>query len=358
MKINHNYYLKLAFEKAKINLGKTKMNPSVGCVVVKNNSVISSGYTSINGRPHAEFNALNKKKNFKDSDIFVTLEPCTHYGVTPPCTNIILKKKIKRIYYMFNDVDQRTSKKLKKKMNNKNIKVYKKKINLFSDFYDSYFNLHNKILPTIDAKIAISRDFYSIDKNKKWITNEASRKRGHLLRSQYQAIISTSKTVNLDNSLLNCRIEGFDKLKPDVILLDLKLKLKKNLTLFKDNMNRKIIIITSNSNIDKINFFKKKNIKFIFIDKLKNKSDYVNLFTKLKKIGYNRILIESGLIFLKDLLIKKLVSNLYLFKSFKKLNNDGRNNTSSTMLKNLGKFKKIKVNLNGESILKVKLNNV
>ena len=77
-------FLKLAFNIAKVNLGKTSLNPSVGCVVVKNNSVISSGYTSINGRPHAEFNALKSQKNFKNSDLYVTLEPCTHYGVTPP----------------------------------------------------------------------------------------------------------------------------------------------------------------------------------------------------------------------------------------------------------------------------------
>ena len=96
MKKNHKHFLDLAFELARINLGKTKENPSVGCVVVKNNSVISSGYTSINGRPHAEYNALNKNINFSGSSIYITMEPCTHYGVTPPCTNLIKKKKIKK----------------------------------------------------------------------------------------------------------------------------------------------------------------------------------------------------------------------------------------------------------------------
>ena len=93
MKISHNNFLKLSFDLAKINLGKTNSNPSVGCVVVKNGVVISSGYTSLNGRPHAEHNALNKKIDFKNADIYVTMEPCTHYGKTPPCINLILKKK-------------------------------------------------------------------------------------------------------------------------------------------------------------------------------------------------------------------------------------------------------------------------
>ena len=85
-------FMQLAFDKASEHLGSTKENPSVGCVVVKNNTVISSGKTSLNGRPHAETNALNKKKKFNGSTIYVTLEPCAHHGLTPPCINIIKKK--------------------------------------------------------------------------------------------------------------------------------------------------------------------------------------------------------------------------------------------------------------------------
>ena len=93
MTTNHKYYLNLAFRIAESNLGKTKLNPSVGTIVVKNNSVISSGVTSINGRPHAEFNALINGKNLSGSTLYTTLEPCTHYGLTPPCINIIKKKR-------------------------------------------------------------------------------------------------------------------------------------------------------------------------------------------------------------------------------------------------------------------------
>ena len=93
MKINRSFFSNLAFNLAEKNLGKTSTNPSVGCLVVKNNSVISSASTSTNGRPHAEFNALNKNLNFRGSDLYVTLEPCTHYGNTPPCVNIIKEKK-------------------------------------------------------------------------------------------------------------------------------------------------------------------------------------------------------------------------------------------------------------------------
>ena len=96
MKANRNLFSQLALNLAEVNLGKTKTNPSVGCVIVQNGSVISSGITSVSGRPHAEFNALSKNKLFNNSDMYVSLEPCTHYGLTPPCTNIIKKKENKK----------------------------------------------------------------------------------------------------------------------------------------------------------------------------------------------------------------------------------------------------------------------
>ena len=138
MKINRSFFSNLAFNLAEKNLGKTSTNPSVGCLVVKNNSVISSGSTSINGRPHAEFNALNKNLNFRGSDLYVTLEPCTHYGITPPCVKIIKEKKIKNVYYCYDDPDLRTNKKAKKELKKNNINL-KKISTIYKDFYKSYF---------------------------------------------------------------------------------------------------------------------------------------------------------------------------------------------------------------------------
>ena len=106
MRTNHKFFSDLAFNLAENHLGQTNQNPSVGCLIVKDNAVISSGVTSLKGRPHAEFNALNKKINISKSDLYLTMEPCTHYGMTPPCTNLIIKKKIKRVFFAFHDVLQ------------------------------------------------------------------------------------------------------------------------------------------------------------------------------------------------------------------------------------------------------------
>ena len=354
MKKNHNFFSNLAFNIAENNLGKTKNNPSVGCIIVRNDSVIGSAATSVGGRPHAEFNALNNKVDYRGSDMYVTLEPCTHYGLTPPCTNIIKKKGIKRVFYNFDDPDQRTFRKshhiLKKKiLKLKNIK------DEFKTFYSCYYLNKKQQLPFVDAKIAISKDFYTINKNSKWITNLRSRRVSHLIRSKYDAIISTSKSINKDNSLLNCRIKGLNNSKPDLIIIDRNLKLKKNLKLFKIAKKRKTYIFTIIKDDKKTSFFKKKNIKIINIDRLENKDDFMNLLKKIFKIGNRRVLIEAGLVFLNHFFKLKLINNLYVFKSDKKLKNNGYNNESNNFINKIKLKNKINVNLKDEILFKVRL---
>ena len=116
----NSYFMGLALQQAHKSLGNTKENPSVGCVIVKNNHVISAGFTGINGRPHAEQNAINfSKKNVKNSELYVTLEPCSHYGKTPPCVNKIIKSKIKKVFFSIKDPDPRSY--------NKSTELFKRK---------------------------------------------------------------------------------------------------------------------------------------------------------------------------------------------------------------------------------------
>ena len=355
MKTNHKNFIKLAFNQAENNLGKTYLNPSVGCVLVKDDAVISSGFTSKNGRPHAEYNVLKKQKILNNMNLYVTMEPCTHLGLTPPCTDLIIKKKVRRVYFSFYDIDKRTAKKAKKKLNSNKIKVFKKLDSNYKDFYQSYFISKRKLIPMIDAKIAVSKDLYTMDKRKKWITNFHSRKRAHLLRSQYDAILSTSKSINKDNSMLNCRLDGFDKNKPDLIIIDLKLKLKKKLKLFKNIYKRKIFIVTKEKSGSKISYLKSLGIKIIYVNSLETKDDFKLLLTTLRKLNYSRILAETGLIFLNTLLLKKLISNLYIFKTSFKLGKNGKNNASNKLLKKFRLRIPIKVNLKSDKIYRIKV---
>ena len=97
---NNSYFMRLALQQAAKSLGTTKKNPAVGCVIVKNNHLISAASTSFNGRPHAEHNAIKFiKTNTKYSNLYVTLEPCSHYGKTSPCVKAIIKSKINKVFF-------------------------------------------------------------------------------------------------------------------------------------------------------------------------------------------------------------------------------------------------------------------
>ena len=315
MTINHNYYLDLAFQLAEQNLGQTDLNPSVGTVIVKNGTVISSGVTSFKGRPHSEFNALNKLEGCKGASLYTTLEPCTHFGKTPPCTNIIIKKKIKDVFYAFEDPDIRTFKRAKKILSQKGIKSKLIQTKKYKNFYKSYFINKKLSIPFVAAKIAISKDYLTINKKNKWITNESSRNIVHLLRNKYDCILSTSKSINHDDSLLNCRIDGLKKNRPDLFIIDLKLKLKK-LSLNKYLKDRKTYLVTYKINASKSLKYKKLGYKIILIDRLLDKDD-LTYYSKIYKLRYSRMMVESGLTFLNNLLKNKVIHELYILKVIK-----------------------------------------
>ena len=361
MSINQNkdlFYTKLAFQQANINLGSTKTNPSVGCIVVKNDSVISSGRTSLSGRPHAEANALKKNIDYLNSDLYVTLEPCSHYGKTPPCVKKIIEKKIRRVVFSIADIDPRSKNKAQKNLKNK--KIFVKKImtsKLAKKFYQSYFLQSSDKIPFIDAKLAISKDYFTINNKKNWITNKKSRNLGNFLRSKYDCLLTTSETINKDNPLLNCRIEGLEKRTPSLIILDRNFNINKNIKILKEN-NRKIYIFTTVNNLSKENFFKKKGVKIIkFSSTADDNLSLKKMIFRIKKLGLNRIFVESGNTFLSKLLKNNLVKNLYLFKSSQKLLLAGQNNSSLSQIKKIKILKKnkIKVNLYGDSLYKINL---
>ena len=143
--------MNLALMQAHKTLGKTKDNPAVGCVIVKNDNVISAASTSVNGRPHAEYNAIKNKKNLvKNSNLYVTLEPCSHYGKTQPCVNKIIKGKIKKVFFSINDPDIRSYKKSINILKRKSIFTFKGiESRRIRNFYQSYIKYKKGKLPFV-----------------------------------------------------------------------------------------------------------------------------------------------------------------------------------------------------------------
>ena len=352
---NQYFFMNLALRQANLNIGNTSTNPSVGCVITKNNRILSVGCTSVNGRPHAETNAIYfSKEDISDANLYVTLEPCSHYGKTSPCINKIIQKKFKKVFFSIKDPDIRSfdksSKILMRKGINVNIGLSASKIR---DFYRSYLQFKKNELPFVTCKLAISKDFFTINKKKKWITNEYSRGRVHLMRSKHDCVLTSSQTVLKDNPLLNCRIKGLEKNSPARIILDNKLIIPLKAKIYKSAKKNKTVVFYNKTNKKKIKMLNKMKIKTIKVSLDHEQNlDLKQILLTTKLLGFSRIFLESGPKLSLNFMKNNLINDLVIFKSNHSLYKDGSGNIKK-YLKNFIRDKKIiyeKVNLMNDKL--------
>ena len=340
--------MEIALDLARSRHGLTGLNPSVGCVIVKNDKIISIGQTSFNGRPHAESNAIkNSFEDLKDSKMYVTLEPCCHYGLTPPCTDLIIKSKISEVIYSVTDVDKRVSNKSFKILNSKKIIVKKGLLeNKIKNFYSPYFFNRKKKLPYVTGKIAISKNHIIYTKYQKKITNIYSDIFSHLLRYQNDGLMITYKTLNKDNPRLNCRLKGVKNFSPKRIILDNNLNTKTNSYIIKSSNNKNTLIFYNKVDKSKISKFKRKGIILVKskVDR-NNRFDMREILKKLYNFGCRNLLIEGGNELTNSLLKNKIFNKFYLFKSPKNLSKSSEY-LKFTSLNTLNQKYQTKINLN------------
>lgn len=315
-------YMQIAINLAKARKGLTGENPSVGCLIVKNDKIISVGQTGFNGRPHAESNAIdNSIQNLSGSKMYVTLEPCNHYGKTPPCTNKIIKSGIKEVLYSINDIDKRVKGKSFKILSKKNVKVRRGLLKEKAlDLYDSYIINRKSKLPFVTGKIAISKNRLIYSKGTKRITHKSTGKFSHYLRYKNDAIMISSNTLNIDNPKLDCRLKGYEKFSPKRVILDKNLDLKLNSYIYRSLKKDNTIIFHNSVNLLKIKAFQKKGV-ILVKSKLnkKKKFDIKNILKKLFTLGIRTLLVEGGDKITKNMLRKRLINLFYVFKSPKNL---------------------------------------
>jgi len=320
--IKDKKYMRLALSLASARHGFTGVNPSVGCIIVKNDQIISIGQTGYNGRPHAEFNAIkNATEILEGSTMYVTLEPCCHYGQTPPCTNEIIRNKIGILIYSVEDVDKNVKGKSLKILKSKNIIVKKGLLSEeLIEFYKPYFfNRINKI-PYVTGKIAVSKNNLIYSKDTKRITDIHSDKLTHFLRYKNDSLMISYKTLNQDNPKLNCRLNSLSKFSPKRIILDNNLETNTNTYIFKTANKKNTIIFYKKADKAKILIFKKKGIQLIKSNLLKNEDfDIMLILKKLYNLGCRNLLVEGGNDLSKSIIKKKLFNQFYLFKSPKNL---------------------------------------
>jgi diaminohydroxyphosphoribosylaminopyrimidine deaminase/5-amino-6-(5-phosphoribosylamino)uracil reductase len=251
---NHKTYIKRCLEIAKNGLGSTRPNPMVGSVIVHNNKILCEGFTSKYSGNHAEVNAINSVENkslLKESTLYVTLEPCSHFGKTPPCSDLIIKHNIPNVVIGCLDDNIKVAGKGIEKLKNSGCNVT---VGVLEDeckkHHKRFFTFHNKKRPYIILKWAETIDGFIAPETKNeqkpiWITNEFSRQLVHKWRTEEQAILVGTNTVLQDNPTLTAR--NWVGKNPIRVLIDKNKKLSKDFNIFNDEAKT---IIISNNNID------------------------------------------------------------------------------------------------------------
>jgi diaminohydroxyphosphoribosylaminopyrimidine deaminase/5-amino-6-(5-phosphoribosylamino)uracil reductase len=320
-------YIQLTIEIAKKGEGSVSPNPLVGCVIIKDNRIIGAGYHQKFGEDHAEINAINSSaESLEGSTLYVNLEPCSHFGKTPPCVDRIIKEKIKRVVIGTLDINPLVSGNGVKALKRAGIEV---KVGFLEkeciELNKFFFKFITSKLPYVTLKAAQTLDGMIADKNNysEWISSSESRKYVHWLRARYDAVLIGSETARIDNPKLTVRmVEGRN---PYRVVLDSSLKLKSDFNLFKINSDNKTIVITSEKNkskLKKINQLEKLGVKVLFVKlDAQGRMQLKSVLKEIARLQISSILVEGGSKIYSSFLKQKLFDDIFLFVSPKILGN-------------------------------------
>jgi diaminohydroxyphosphoribosylaminopyrimidine deaminase/5-amino-6-(5-phosphoribosylamino)uracil reductase len=313
------FYLARCIQLARKGAGYVSPNPMVGCVIVKGDKIVGEGYHEKFGESHAEVNAIkNAVENVEGATLYVNIEPCVHYGKTPPCVDLIIESGIKRVVVGMLDPNPAVNGRGVQKLRDAGIDVKtgvleneSRKLNeVFVKFVTSGIPfVALKIAQTIDGKIA------DIEGNSRWITSERSLKFVHQLRSEYDAVLIGSRTARLDNPNLTVRlVEGRN---PFRIVLDSSLSLPFELNLFSDRFRDRTIVFTSKqaykNKPERVEKFNSIGIEVIPIASRRRKLNLKNVLKNLAGRNIASVLVEGGGILFTELIREKLADKLFIF---------------------------------------------
>lgn len=294
-------YMRRALELARKGEGHTSPNPMVGCVVVKDGRIISEGYHEKYGEFHAERNALTRcTEDTTGADLYVTLEPCCHQGKTPPCTDIIIEKKIARVFVGSMDSNPLVAGKGVQILREHGIYVetgiLEEECLKLNEVFYHYITTKTpfvvmKYAMTLDGKIACATG------DSKWVTGEIARAQVHRMRGRYRGIMVGIGTVLADDPMLNCRVEG--GVDPVRIICDSNLHIPLESQIVKTASEIETIVACSHESLEaekkqeKIRKLKEAGIQLIGTEGAHG----VNLVELMKKLGeqnIDSILLEGG----------------------------------------------------------------
>ena len=357
MKKNHEYFMRLAMRLALKAKGKTSPNPMVGALVLKNGKIIGKGYHEKAGAAHAEIKALDEARpDAKGGTLYVTLEPCAHFGKTPPCVDRIIQSGIKEVIVGMIDPNPLN--------NTRGINMLKQhKIKVSVGFLEEELKKMNEVfikyitqrLPFITIKVAQSLDGRIATRtgDSKWITSDKSRNFTHRIRKDYDAIMVGVNTIIRDNPKLDA---WFSKRHPVKIVVDSELSTPQNANIFSGGGEVIIATLASKPGQETENrIILEEKAKIL---EVKEKSGEINLRDMMRKLAgmqISNILIEGGGTLIGSLFDEGLVDKVLFFISPKIIG--GKDAISSVMGKGIARIerairlRKLKIRRMGEDYL-------
>lgn len=287
----------MVLELARKPEGNTTPNPLVGALLVKGGKIVGRGYHRKAGLPHAEIEALKRSgSKAKGATLYVNLEPCDHFGKTPPCTDKIIERGIKRVVIGMRDPNPincgRGIKKLKRKKINIKCNVLKKESRDLNRVFNTYIT---KDRPYVTVKAAQSLDgkIATASGESKWITGKSSRRFVHRLRSKVDAVLVGVNTVIKDNPLLTSRIKNARK-QPVRVVLDSNLRISLNSKIIRNRSSKVIIATTPSAPKKKASKLRKMGIDVVSFGGNKGRVKIRLLLKYLAKNEISHLLVEGG----------------------------------------------------------------
>jgi diaminohydroxyphosphoribosylaminopyrimidine deaminase/5-amino-6-(5-phosphoribosylamino)uracil reductase len=350
-------WMKQALRLAEAGRGRTSPNPVVGAVLVKKGKVVGEGYHAKIGEPHAEIIALRQaREKARGAALYLNLEPCTHYGRTPPCVPQVVKAGVKRVVIGMEDpnplVNGKGIEALRKSGLDVNVGVLEKECRRLNEAFCKYILKKEpfvllKVAATLDGKIATRSG------DSKWISGEASRRFVHKLRDQVDGVLVGIGTVLRDDPLLTARMkEGRE---PYRIVLDSRLKIPEKAKVFEHSPSEVILATTGSAPQDKIERLEKRGVRVLVIDSREGRVNLRSCLRKLGEIGVMNLLVEGGSQINGSFLDEGLIDKLLLFLS-RRLMGDPQapgifGGRGASHLKEAVALKEIKTKRMGEDIL-------
>lgn len=314
---SHHQYMQLALQLAEKGRFTVSPNPMVGCVIVKNNQIVGEGYHQRAGGAHAEIHALQKAGDqTKDAILYVTLEPCCHYGKTPPCIHALIQAQIKKVYVACMDPNPLVAGKGIESLRLAGIEVECGLLeNEATELNQIFFHYITHQRPFVIAKWAMSLDGKTITHphDSRSISSHSSQIDSHHLRKQVDAILVGGKTALHDDPLLTVRYEHHHK-QPIRIVLTAKGNLPLHLKLFDPTLAKTIVVTTHTADQAWIKTLHDRQIETIILPTDSNQR--INLLSLLDELGKKEImslLVEGGMITHEQFIKTNLINQLHVY---------------------------------------------